>query len=50
MHKRVLNFCVIPNHSGNSIGKILETCMMEWNLDKVLTISVDNASANKVAI
>ncbi|KAL6124454.1 hypothetical protein ACLB2K_076966 [Fragaria x ananassa] len=41
---------VVVRKCGNSIGKILETCMMEWNLDKVLTISVDNASANKVAI
>ncbi|KAK9922177.1 hypothetical protein M0R45_030656 [Rubus argutus] len=50
MHKRVLNFCVIPNHQGNTIGKILETCLIKWTIEKVLTVSVDNASANMVAI
>ncbi|GER35061.1 BED zinc finger [Striga asiatica] len=50
MHKRVLNFCVIPNHQGITIGKILEKCLQDWSIKKILTISVDNASANKVAI
>ncbi|KAM5570626.1 zinc finger BED domain-containing protein RICESLEEPER 2-like [Rosa sericea] len=50
MHKRVLKFCVIPNHHGNTIGKILENALIEWTIDRVLTISVDNAAANGVAI
>ncbi|KAL9667777.1 hypothetical protein QQ045_002145 [Rhodiola kirilowii] len=41
---------VIPNHRGESIGCLLEDCLLEWGVDRVLTISVDNASANKVAI
>ena len=50
LHKRVLKFCVIPNHSGITIGKILENALIEWGIERVLTISVDNASANKIAI
>ncbi|PRQ57699.1 putative ribonuclease H-like domain-containing protein [Rosa chinensis] len=50
LHKRILNFCVIPNHKGNTIGKLLETCLLQWRIDKVLTVSIANASANKVAI
>ena len=50
MHKRVLNFCVIPNHQGNTIGDLIESCLLQWGIEKVLTITVDNASANKVAI
>lgn len=50
MHRRIINFCVIPNHQGSFIGKILETCLIDWSIERVLTISVDNASANKVAI
>ncbi|XP_024162412.1 zinc finger BED domain-containing protein RICESLEEPER 2-like [Rosa chinensis] len=49
LHKRILNFCVILNHKGTTIGKLLETCLLQWRIDKVLTVSVDNASANKVA-
>ncbi|XP_024164338.1 zinc finger BED domain-containing protein RICESLEEPER 1-like [Rosa chinensis] len=50
MHKRVLNFCVINNHSGNSIGKLIESCLIQWGIERVLTISVDNAATNKHAI
>ncbi|XP_061998870.1 zinc finger BED domain-containing protein RICESLEEPER 2-like [Rosa rugosa] len=50
LHKRILNFCVIPSHKGTAIGKLLETCLVQWKIDKVLTVSIDNASANKVAI
>ncbi|PRQ16699.1 putative ribonuclease H-like domain-containing protein [Rosa chinensis] len=50
LHKRILNFGVIPNHKGNTIGKLLETCLLQWRIHKVLTVSVDNASAKKVAI
>ncbi|CAM8888020.1 unnamed protein product [Rhodiola kirilowii] len=50
MQKRILSFKVIPNHRGESIGCLLEDCLLEWGVDRVLTISVDNASANKVAI
>ncbi|CAM8982292.1 unnamed protein product [Rhodiola kirilowii] len=50
MQKRILSFKAIPNHRGESIGCLLEDCLLEWGVDRVLTISVDNASANKVAI
>lgn len=50
MHKRVLNFCTIANHSGNSIGKMIESCLLQWGINKVLTITVDNAAANKCVI
>ncbi|CAH9122092.1 unnamed protein product [Cuscuta epithymum] len=50
MHKRILNFCVIPNHQGLTIGKLLEKCVQDWSIMKLLTISVDNASSNKVAL
>ncbi|KAL6573727.1 hypothetical protein OROHE_002186 [Orobanche hederae] len=50
MHKRILKFCVVPNHSGSTIGKILEDALTEWGIEKVLTISVDNAASNKIGI
>ncbi|KAM1841521.1 hypothetical protein ACFX13_016332 [Malus domestica] len=50
MHKRILNFCLIPSHEGKEIGKMIEQCLDEWGIEKVMCISVDNASANKVAI
>ncbi|KAL5705581.1 cellulase [Ranunculus cassubicifolius] len=50
MHKRILNFCTIPSHQGKEIGKLIEQCLIEWKVEKIMCISVDNASANKVAI
>ncbi|KAK9901918.1 hypothetical protein M0R45_001852 [Rubus argutus] len=50
LHKRILNFCVIANHRGNTIGKLIETCLNEWRIFKVLTITVDNASSNDTAL
>ncbi|XP_062029076.1 zinc finger BED domain-containing protein RICESLEEPER 1-like [Rosa rugosa] len=50
MHKRIINFCTIHNHSGNSIGKLIESCLIQWGINKVLTITMDNATANKCAL
>ncbi|KAF5202168.1 hypothetical protein FRX31_008246 [Thalictrum thalictroides] len=50
LHRRVLNFCVIANHKGNSIGKLLEHCLLEWGVEKLITITADNATTNTVAI
>ena len=27
MHKRIINFCIISSHSGNSIGLLIEACL-----------------------
>ncbi|XP_062005944.1 zinc finger BED domain-containing protein RICESLEEPER 2-like [Rosa rugosa] len=50
MHKRVINFCVIQNHQGATIGRLIESCLLQWEIERVLTITVDNASANKSAL
>ena len=50
MHKRILNFCIVPNHKGVTIGKHIEKCLQEWRIDKIFTITLDNASSNDTAI
>jgi hypothetical protein len=35
---------------GETIGKVIENCMLEWGIDKVLTVTIDNASSNNVTI
>lgn len=50
LHKRILNFCVIPNHRGESIFRLLEECLVEWGIEKLLTITVDNASSNDAGL
>ncbi|XP_021831500.1 zinc finger BED domain-containing protein RICESLEEPER 1-like [Prunus avium] len=50
LHKRVLNFCVIQNHKGRTIGRLIEKCLIDWGIERVLTITLDNASANDKAV
>ncbi|KAG5553647.1 hypothetical protein RHGRI_011517 [Rhododendron griersonianum] len=50
LHKRIINFYVISSHKGEAIGKALEACLIEWGVEKLCTLTVDNATANDVAV
>ncbi|KAI3850037.1 hypothetical protein MKX03_024912 [Papaver bracteatum] len=50
LHKLVINFFQILGHSGEVIGKMLEECLLDWELPGVFTITLDNVSANDLAI
>ena len=50
LHKRIINFCPIAGHSGVLIGRAVEKCLVEWGIRNVLTVTVDNASSNDLAI
>ncbi|ONI12896.1 hypothetical protein PRUPE_4G190100 [Prunus persica] len=46
LHKKILNFRTIVNRKGDTIGRAIATCLLEWGIDKVLTVTVDNATSN----
>ncbi|KAL4369536.1 hypothetical protein GQ457_05G016790 [Hibiscus cannabinus] len=48
--KKILNFCQISNHKGVTIGKLVYACLKKWGVNKVFTITVDNAASNDGAI
>ncbi|KAK4404032.1 putative AC transposase [Sesamum angolense] len=50
LQKRILNFVVVENHKGSTIGRVIEECLVEWNIEDILTLTVDNASSNDLAI
>ncbi|KAH7659241.1 Ribonuclease H-like protein [Dioscorea alata] len=50
LHKRIINFFQVLNHKGETISRELETCMREWKINKLCSISVDNASSNDAAL
>lgn len=50
MHKRILNFCPITSHRGESIWLAIEECLREWEITRVLSCTVDNASSNDVTM
>jgi hypothetical protein len=37
---------MVKGHKEEDIGKNLTRCLVDWGLDRVMTITVDNASAN----
>ncbi|KAG2673937.1 hypothetical protein I3760_13G112600 [Carya illinoinensis] len=43
LYKKIIKFCQITDHKGETIGKALEAAIKEWGLEKVLSVSVDNA-------
>ena len=50
LHKNMLSFCQVANDKRETIGRAIENCLLEWGIDKIFTIIVDNASSNDVAI
>ena len=48
--KKILNFCQVSNHMGEIIGQVIENCLLDWGINKLLTVTVDNASSNSVTI
>ena len=49
LQKRIINFCQIANHKGDTIGKLIESCLLDWGIERVFTVTMDNASANDSA-
>ena len=46
LHKRILNFKLMDSHKGKEIGKVVESCVIEWGIeDKRSCLPVDNASS-----
>ncbi|KZV39550.1 zinc finger BED domain-containing protein RICESLEEPER 2-like [Dorcoceras hygrometricum] len=50
LQKRIINFCPITSHKGEAISLAIENCLRDWGIDRIFTITVDNASSNDVAI
>ncbi|KAH7663342.1 Tam3-transposase (Ac family) protein [Dioscorea alata] len=50
LHKKILNFCPISCHKGESICREIEECLVGWGINKVFSITVDNASSNDVVV
>lgn len=50
LHKKIIGFFKVKGHKGEDIGKSLLKCLTEWGLERVMTVTVDNASANDTGI
>lgn len=50
LRKLIIGFKNVADHKGETISKVLIDCLAEWGIDKVFTITVDNATANTSAL
>ncbi|KAM0909468.1 hypothetical protein ACQ4PT_014792 [Festuca glaucescens] len=46
LHKKIISFFKVKGHKGDDIGKHLQKTLIDWGVEKVMTITVDNASSN----
>ena len=46
IYKRILSFHLVENHKAETLGKAVEMCLLNWGIDKILTITVDNVASN----
>ncbi|XP_030936671.1 zinc finger BED domain-containing protein RICESLEEPER 2-like [Quercus lobata] len=50
LHKRILNFCQVEDHKGETVGRKIELCLREWGITGIFTLTVENASSNGATI
>ncbi|XP_073153055.1 zinc finger BED domain-containing protein RICESLEEPER 2-like [Henckelia pumila] len=50
LHKVILKFIPCPSHKGDEVGLLIEKCLLDWGIDKVFAITVDNTSSNDTTI
>ncbi|CAM0911113.1 unnamed protein product [Alopecurus aequalis] len=50
LQKKILSFVLVDGHKGEEIGKSLDNLLIEWDIEKVCTITVDNASSNDTCL
>ncbi|XP_019178818.1 PREDICTED: zinc finger BED domain-containing protein RICESLEEPER 2-like [Ipomoea nil] len=50
LQKKIISFVLIYSHKGEIIAKALESCLLDWGLKSVFSVTVDNASSNDTAL
>lgn len=50
LHKKILGFRQVASHNRKAIGSEVELCLLDWGIDKIMTLTIDNASSNSVTL
>ncbi|KAL5789171.1 hypothetical protein ACOSQ2_004059 [Xanthoceras sorbifolium] len=50
LQKLILSITQIGDYRGDSIGRSIENILIEWGIERVFIITVDNATANTTAV
>lgn len=46
LNKKIIAFVLVSFHRGEYIAKAFQSCLVEWGIKNVFTVTVDNASSN----
>ncbi|KAM1108944.1 hypothetical protein ACFX15_008069 [Malus domestica] len=53
LHRKMLNFCQVPDDNEETVGEIIASCLVDWGIERVLTVSIDtvnDAAMNSIKI
>lgn len=50
LRKFIIGFKNVSDHKGATISDVLLECLAEWGIERIFTITVDNATANTSAL
>lgn len=50
LKKLIIGFKYVTDHKGTTISSVLLECLAEWGIEKIFTITVDNATSNTNAV
>ena len=50
LQKKILNFCPIGNHRGETIWSLVYECIQKWGIETMFIVTVHNVSSNDGAI
>ncbi|KAH9782477.1 BED-type domain-containing protein [Citrus sinensis] len=50
LDRRIISFSAIEDHRGKSIGKKIVACLQDWGIERLFAITIDNDTANDIAV
>ncbi|CAN6924388.1 unnamed protein product [Brassica oleracea] len=50
LHRRIISFSPIPDHKGETIANQFLSSLDDWGIEKVFSVTLDNARSNDKAI
>ncbi|KAI3884104.1 hypothetical protein MKX03_027886 [Papaver bracteatum] len=50
LQKKILNFCPVTDHTGLELGKTVASCLLQWGIERVFTMTVDNINSNNETV
>ena len=50
LNMRIISFSTIEYHRGKSIDKKIVTCLQDWGIERLFTITIDNATTNDIVV